>query len=66
MQIACRCKYCGHIFTNDKEDDLCLEIDFLEEEMRFVCRERGCKKTNRIKLASLKKVMPLPGILTGS
>jgi len=66
MQIACRCKHCGHLFINEKEDDLCLEIDFLEEEMRFVCRQKGCKQTNVIKMASLKKVIPLPGIIAST
>ena len=63
MQIACRCRYCGHLFTNEKDDDLCLEFDFLEETIRFVCRQKGCKKTNVIKTASLSKTMPLPGII---
>ena len=63
MQITIRCKYCGHQFIFDKEDELALEIDFIEEELRFVCREKGCRKINILNFAPRRKTQPLPGIL---
>jgi len=46
--------------VSEKEDDTCLEIDNLDEEIRFVCR--SCKKENKIKLTNNKKNDPLPKI----
>ena len=63
MQVVCKCKYCGHIFMSENEDDLCLEIDFMEEEIRFVCREKGCRRNNKINFAEKSKTAPLPGII---
>ena len=60
MQIVLRCKYCQHMTINDKNEDICLEIDALEEELRFVCQ--ACKKENKLKLTNNKKSEPLPRI----
>jgi hypothetical protein len=40
---------------------MCLEFDFREEEVRWVCRK--CKKMNKIGFAAARKTQPLPGIL---
>jgi len=60
MQIILRCKYCSKMTVSEKEKDTCLEIDNLEEEIRFVCR--SCKKENKIKLTNNQKSDPLPRI----
>lgn len=60
MQILLRCKYCSKMTMNENEADLCLEIDALEEELRFVCR--NCKKENKLKLTNNQKHEPLPRI----
>ena len=52
MQIVLKCKYCGQITVNEDVGDFCLEIDALEGEMRFVCRQPKCKKMNRIPLVA--------------
>lgn len=65
MQIVCRCKYCGHTFISDKDPDLTLEFDALEEEIRFVCRQKDCRKNNVISFLPRKKIVPLPKIMIG-
>jgi hypothetical protein len=65
MQISIKCKHCGHQFIFDKEDELALEIDFSAEELRFVCREKGCRKNNVLNFAPRRLTQPLPGILAG-
>ena len=51
MQIALKCKYCTQISVSEDNGDFCLELDAFEGEIRFVCRHKGCKKVNRIRLA---------------
>ena len=63
MQISLRCAGCGHVYINDSDKDLSLEIDFMQEELRFVCREAKCHKINKISFAQRRKTQPLPGIL---
>jgi hypothetical protein len=63
MQIACKCKYCGKTYLSEDENDLHLEIDFANETIMFVCREKGCKKHNIMNLADSRKTQPLPGII---
>jgi len=46
--------------VSDKDEDVCLEIDAFEEELKFVCR--ACKKENKLKLTNNKKSEPLPRI----
>jgi hypothetical protein len=46
--------------VSEKDDDVCLEIDALEGELRFVCR--SCKKENKIKLKKDPGSEPLPRI----
>jgi len=60
MQIILRCKFCQHMTVSDKDEDVCLEIDAFEEELKFVCR--ACKKENKLKLTNNKKSEPLPRI----
>ena len=60
MQIVCRCKHCGHRFMNTEDEDLAIEFDFLDEQVIFVCRNKGCKRVNRLSFAKLSKTMPLP------
>ena len=45
---------------SEDANDLCLEIDALDEEIRFVCR--SCKKENSLKLVNNKKIDPYPKI----
>jgi len=62
MQIACKCKKCGHLFVQN-EDDLCLEFDFYEETISYVCRNKNCKHENVLDFKSWKKKQeysPLP------
>jgi len=49
MQIAIKCKNCGHTFVSDKDSDLAVEIDFSSGEIRCVCR--SCKHENILSLA---------------
>ena len=64
MQLSVRCKYCGHIYLNEREDELCLEFDFSEEEIRYLCMK--CKKDNIIKLRQKRREeSALPAILVG-
>ena len=59
MQIVLRCK-CGKMTVSEKDDDVCMEIDFLEGELKFICRH--CKKENKIKLINNPSHEPLPKI----
>jgi len=64
MIIAIRCEMCGNLFM-DKEDDLCLEIDFKEKKMSFICRNNKCKHENILDFATWQKKQkhsPLPQI----
>lgn len=45
MQIACRCEKCNHLFMN-KEDDLCIELDFKRKTLSFQCRNKKCNYDN--------------------
>jgi len=45
MKIACRCAECGNLFMQD-EDDVCLEFDFKDQEVRFICRNKQCNYEN--------------------
>lgn len=64
MRIACRCEKCGTIFMQD-EDELCLEIDFKDKFIRFICRSKSCLHENQIDLrdwSKKSKSNPLPKI----
>ena len=63
MQILCRCAHCGHSFTSDQESQVSLEFDFMDQEVRFVCRNKGCKRQNTISFANKGKTQPLPQTL---
>ena len=65
MQIVCKCKFCGHTHISDKDDHLTLEFDALEEEVRFVCRNKNCRKNNTISFLPRKRIEPLPRIVVG-
>lgn len=65
MQIVCKCKHCGHTHVSDKEEDMVVEFDAMEEEIRFVCRNRECRKNNTISFAQRKKTDPLPRSMVG-
>jgi hypothetical protein len=45
MKIALRCEKCGNIFMNS-EDDLCLELDFKDKKIRYICRNEKCGHEN--------------------
>ena len=60
MQISCKCAHCGHQYLSQSDDDICLEFDFALEEVRFICRNKGCKKQNVINFEPHRKTAPLP------
>jgi hypothetical protein len=45
MQIACRCEKCGQMFMN-KDDDLCIQLDFVNKTLSFMCRNKKCNYDN--------------------
>ena len=60
MKIAIRCEKCSHIFMQG-EDDLCLEINFKDKVMTFICP--NCKHDNTLDFGDWKKKQehsPLP------
>ena len=63
MQIVCKCKHCGHTHISDQDEDLCIEFDALEEQIRFVCRNSKCRRNNTISFMPRKKLEPLPRIM---
>jgi hypothetical protein len=66
MQIAVRCSECGNIFKQD-ENDMCLEIDFREKKISYICRNSQCKYENILDLSNWQKQQkhsPLPKIAT--
>jgi len=65
MQIVCICKHCHHHHVSDKDEDLTVEFDAAAEEIRFVCRNKGCRKNNTISFAQRKNLVPLPRTLVG-
>jgi predicted RNA-binding Zn-ribbon protein involved in translation (DUF1610 family) len=65
MKISFRCAHCGKIFWND-DDTIFLEIDFKEEEIRFLCPSPNCGKENILSVKNWKeqsKKSPLPSIM---
>jgi len=66
MQIALKCEKCGNIFK-ETEEDLCLEIDFKERTISYICRNKNCKYENIIDFKpwqKQQKYSPLPKIAT--
>ena len=66
MRIACRCEDCGTIFMQE-DDDLCIEFDFKEKKISFICRNKSCKYENVLELGDWKQLQqqsPLPRIAT--
>lgn len=66
MQIALKCEKCGNIFK-ESEEDLCLEIDFKEKTISYICRNKSCKHENIIDFKPWQKQQkhsPLPRIAT--
>ena len=64
MRIACRCEKCQNLFIQD-EDDICLEFDFAEKNIRFVCRNKNCNHINIFDFGAWKEEQqksPYPGI----
>lgn len=62
MQIALKCAKCGNIFK-DTEDDMCLEIDFKERKMTYICRNSKCHHENVLDFKNWQeksKHSPLP------
>lgn len=60
MKIALRCEGCNHIFMQG-ESDLCLEINFRDKIMTFICPT--CKHENNLDFKGWKdeqKASPLP------
>ena len=66
MQIALRCEKCGNIFK-ETEEDVCLEIDFKEKTMSYICRNMNCRHDNILNFKTWQqqqKHTPLPAIRT--
>jgi hypothetical protein len=64
MIIACKCEKCGHIFM-DADDDLCLEIDFKDKKITFLCRNPKCRFENVMDMSTWQqesRKSPLPRI----
>ena len=64
MQIACRCEKCSQLFMN-KEDDLCIELDFKRKTLSFMCRNPKCNHDNVFDFGGWTKQhkhSPLPSI----
>jgi hypothetical protein len=66
MKMALRCEKCRQIFMN-AEDELMLEIDFLEQKIVFLCHNKSCKHENIIDFKNWQKrqqqsPLPLPVI----
>jgi|SaaInlV_165m_DNA_1040744.scaffolds.fasta_scaffold85256_2 hypothetical protein len=64
MQIACKCEKCGHMFMNS-DDDLCIQLDFLEKKLSFMCRNKKCRHDNIFDFGGWQKQQkhsPLPTI----
>jgi len=60
MKIALRCEKCRNQFMQG-EEDLCLEFDFYEKKITFVCQT--CKHENVLDLGGWQKQQkhsPLP------
>jgi hypothetical protein len=50
MRVALKCKHCGYL-TISKEDDISVEIDFLEQKITYICPQAKCKKMNILYLS---------------
>lgn len=64
MQIAVRCEKCGNMFMNT-ENDLCIQIDFFDKKISYVCRNKQCNHENICSFANWKetqKKSPLPSM----
>ncbi len=64
MKLAIRCANCGNYFMSE-ENDICLEIDFKEMKISFICRNPNCKHDNIIDFSDWQKKQkhsPLPKI----
>jgi ribosomal protein L44E len=59
MQIVLKCAKCAKTTIVEEAQDYCLEVDFLEKEIRFVCRL--CKHHNKMSLEA-KAINALPSI----
>jgi len=62
MIFLCRCAKCESIYNGNIDDNARIEIDFVEQEIRFVCPQ--CKKENKISILTTNKknAAPLPRI----
>ena len=64
MQIVLRCAKCGNIFK-ETEEDVCLEVDFKERKMTYICRNSKCRHENILDFSDWQKKQkhsPLPQI----
>lgn len=64
MRIGCRCGKCNTTFTATDED-LFLEFDFVEKQIRFYCPVKKCKHVNIFDFSDWQekqKKSPLPPI----
>ena len=66
MRISLKCAKCGNIYMNE-ENDLCLEIDFLNSKISYICRNEKCGHMNELDLRNWSEVSknnPLPRMRT--
>jgi len=53
MKMALRCAKCRQIFMT--EEELCLEIDFYDQKISFICHNKECKHENILDFTSWQK-----------
>jgi len=63
MLFICRCPHCNRVTEGGVDNASRIELDFIEQEIRFVCPE--CKRESKMSLLTSNKMKsrPLPGIV---
>ena len=64
MKISCTCEKCNTVFLGN-EEDMFMEFDYSEKQIRFYCRNKTCKHVNIFEFNTWQdkqKKSPLPRI----
>jgi len=71
MRVALKCKHCGYLSIS-KDDDISVEIDFLEQKITYICPQAKCKKMNVLDLSGgaraaevQRQSLPRIGMISG-
>lgn len=61
MLFICRCPHCSCVTEGGTDSASRIELDFVEQEIRFVCPQ--CKRESKMSLLTSNKLKskPLPG-----